>query len=145
VGFTVERQHWLYGADFEMTNWDNYRFYGQKDLVQNSWLVKAGFQYYPAKLNSRKYGQFIKYRAGFSFGPDYIIADKKLPQFTVSMGAGLPLKLKRAFYETQYSVMNVLVEYGNRGNNSNNIRENILRIGLGFSLSDIWFRRYKYQ
>jgi hypothetical protein len=145
VGFTVERQHWLYGADFEMTNWDNYRFYGQKDLVQNSWIVKAGFQYYPAKLNSRKYGQFIKYRAGFSFGPDYIMAGKKLPQFTVSIGAGLPLKLKRAFYETQYSVMNVLLEYGNRGNNSNNIRENILRIGLGFSLSDIWFRRYKYQ
>ena len=145
IGFTMEREHWLYGIDFETTNWNSYRFFGQKDLVQNSWIVKAGFQYYPAESNSRKYGQFIKYRAGFFFGPDYIVADKKLPQFGVSVGAGFPLKLRQAFYETQRSVMNVAVEYGNRGNKDNNIRENLMHISVGFSLSDIWFRRYKYQ
>lgn len=145
IGFIMEREHWLYGIDFEKTNWDNYRFYGQKDLVQNTWTMKAGFQYFPAQSNSRKYGQFIKYRAGVSFGPDYIVADKKLPQFGVSVGAGFPLRLRQAFYETQKSVMNVALEYGNRGNNNNNIRENIMHISVGFSLSDIWFRRYKYQ
>lgn len=145
VGFTVEKEHWLYGADFEMTNWDDYTFYGQKDLVANNWTVKAGFQYYPAKSNSRKYSQFIRYRAGVSLGPDYIVADKKLPQFLVSIGAGLPLKLRQAYYETQRSVVNLGLEYGNRGNNSNNLRENMVRITAGFSLSDIWFRRYKYQ
>ncbi|HUS00485.1 MAG TPA: hypothetical protein VMY77_02090 [Chitinophagaceae bacterium] len=145
VGFTVEKEHWLYGVDFETSNWDSYRFYGQNDFVKNNWTVKAGFQYYPARINSRKYGQFIKYRAGVSFGPDYIVADKKLPQFSVSLGAGLPLKLRQAYYETQRSVMNVALEYGNRGNKNNNIHENIMHISVGFSLSDIWFRRYKYQ
>jgi hypothetical protein len=145
IGFTVEKQHLLYGIDFETTNWDNYRFFGQNDLVKNNWTVKAGLQYLPAQINSRKYSQFIKYRAGVFFGPDYIVADKKLPQFGVSVGAGLPLKLKRAFYETQYSVMNVALEYGSRGNSSNNIRENIVHVSIGFSLSDIWFRRYQYQ
>lgn len=145
IGFTVENEHWLYGADFETTNWDNYSFYGQKDLVKNNWTVKAGFQYLPAKLSSRKYSQFIKYRAGLVFGPDYIAVDKKLPQFGISVGAGLPLKLRRAYYETQNSVMNVALEYGNRGNNNNNIRENIVHISVGFSLSDIWFRRQQYQ
>jgi hypothetical protein len=145
IGFTMEREHWLYGLDFETTSWSNYRFFDQKDLVQNSWVVKAGFQYYPAENNSRKYGQFIKYRAGLFFGPDYIVADKKLPQFGVSVGAGFPLKLRQAFYETQRSIMNVALEYGSRGNKNNNIRENIMHISLGFSLSDIWFRRYKYQ
>ena len=145
IGFTLEKQHWLYGLDFETTMWDNYRFYGQTDLVKNNWTVKAGLQYLPAQFNSRKYSQFIKYRAGVSFGTDYIVADKKLPQFGISVGAGLPLKLKRAFYETQYSVMNVALEYGSRGNKNNNIRENIVHISLGFSLSDIWFSRYKYQ
>ena len=145
IGFVMEREHWLYGVDFETSNWDTYTFYGQKDLVQNSWTVKAGFQYFPAQSNSRKYGQFIKYRAGLFFGPDYIVADKKLPQFGVSVGAGFPLKLRQAFYETQKSVMNVALEYGNRGNKNNNIRENIMHISVGFSLSDIWFRRYKYQ
>lgn len=145
IGFTVEKGHWLYGADFETSNWDSYRFYGQKDMVKSNWTVKAGFQYWPANNNSRKYGQFIKYRAGLFFGPDYIVADKKLPQFGVSVGAGFPLKLRQAYYETQKSVMNVALEYGNRGNKNNNIRENIVNISVGFSLSDIWFRRYKYQ
>ncbi len=145
IGFTVEKGQWLYGADVETTTWDSYRFYGQKDLVKNNWTVKAGFQYWPASTSSRKYAQFIKYRAGLFFGPDYIVADKKLPQFGVSIGAGLPLKLRQAFYETQKSVMNVAFDYGSRGNKNNNIRENLMHVSLGFSLSDIWFRRYKYQ
>lgn len=146
AGFMFEDQkHWSFGVDYETSNWNNYTFYGQKDAVANNWTMKAGFQYLPAKTGSRKYWDFVKYRGGVYFGPDYITADKKLPQFSVTAGAGFPLKLKRTFYETQYSVMNVGLEYGSRGNSSNNIRENILRISLGFSLSDIWFRRIKYQ
>jgi hypothetical protein len=128
-----------------MTNWNTYRFYGQKDLVKNNWVFKAGFQYLPATFESKKYWDFVKYRAGIYFGPDYITAGNNLPQYGVSVGAAFPLKLKRSFYETQYSVMNLGLEYGNRGNNNNNIRENILRVSVGFSLSDIWFRRYKYD
>jgi hypothetical protein len=145
IGFLMETEHWIYGVDLETSNWNNYRFFGQKDLVQNNWTVKAGFQYLPARINSRKYSQYVKYRAGIFFGPDYIVADKKLPQYAVSVGAGFPLKLRQSFYETQRSVMNLALEYGSRGNNSNNIRENILRISLGFTLSDVWFRRYKYD
>lgn len=145
VGFSLEKTHWIFGADFIATNWDNYSLYGQKDFVKNNWTVKAGFQYFPATSQSKKYSNFIKYRAGVFFGPDYIDINQKLPQFGVSVGAGFPLKLKRSFYETQYSVMNLGLEYGNRGNKNNNISENILRITLGFSLSDVWFRRYKYD
>lgn len=145
IGFNIEKTHWLIGADFEMTNWNNYSFYGQKDLIKNNWIAKAGFQYLPATTESKKYWNFVKYRAGFFFGPDYINVDQNLPQYGVSVGAGFPLKLKRAFYETQYSIMNVSLEYASRGNKNNNIRENILRVGVGFSLSDIWFRRYKYD
>jgi hypothetical protein len=145
VGFVVEKPHLTFGADFEMTNWDNYSFYGSKDFVQNNWTVKTGFQYFPASTSSTKFWNFVRYRAGFSFGPDYIVVDKKLPQYTLSAGLGIPLKIKRSFYETQYSVMNIGVEYGARGNNSNNIKENIFRVSLGFALGDIWFRRVKYQ
>jgi hypothetical protein len=145
LGFSFENPHVLLGADFEMTNWDAYRFYGQKDLVKNSWMFKAGIQYFPVTTESKSYWNFVKYRAGIYFGPDYITAGNKLPQYGVSLGAAFPLKLKRSFYETQYSVMNMAVEYGNRGNNNNNIKESILRISVGFSLSDVWFRRYKYD
>jgi hypothetical protein len=41
--------------------------------------------------------------------------------------------------------MNLSLEYGKRGNNNNAIRENTFKVGVGFSLTDIWFRREKYQ
>ena len=84
IGFTLENLHWLYGVDIETTNWDVYTFNGQKDFVKNNYTIKAGFQYLPALNNSRKYSQFIKYRGGIYFGPDYIFANnKRLPQFAV--------------------------------------------------------------
>jgi hypothetical protein len=145
AGFSIEKTNVLFGADFEATNWDGYRFFGEKDLVKNSWLGKFGIQYFPSPLGSSKYFNNVRYRAGVSFGTDYIAADKNLPVYTVSLGGTFPLKVRRSFYDNQYSFMNLGFEYGNRGNNNNIIKENIFRISVGFSLSDIWFRRQKYQ
>jgi len=41
--------------------------------------------------------------------------------------------------------MNFTFEYLNRGNNNNNLTENMYKVSFGFSLSDIWFLRQKYQ
>jgi hypothetical protein len=146
IGFSVENQHLLFGLDYESTNWNSYRFYGQKDLVKNNWMVKGGVQFLPAGQTSKKYFNFVKYRAGFYFGPDYISADKNLPQYGITLGGGFPLKLRHAYYDYQYSVMNLAIDYGSRGNKNNNIRENTFRVSVGFTLSDAaWFRRAKYD
>ena len=145
AGFTIEKEHVLFGADFETTNWDTYRFFGQKDLVQNSWLGKFGIQYFPSPNGSPKYFNNVRYRVGVAFGSDYIAVDNKLPVYTITAGGTFPLKLRHSFYDNQYSFLNLSFEYGNRGNNSNNIKENTFKVGVGFSLSDVWFRRQKYQ
>lgn len=144
-GFTYTNDHLLIGADYETTQWSNYRFFDQKDFVQNSWIAKFGLQYLPASIGSTGYFNFVKYRAGFSIGQDYINADNRLPVYTVSVGGAFPLKLKHSFYDHQYSIMNFTFEYGNRGNNQNNITESLYKVSFGFSLSDIWFIRQKYQ
>jgi hypothetical protein len=145
AGFTYSNDHLMVGADYETTQWDKYRFFDQKDLVKNSWNAKIGMQYLPASPGATGYFNYVKYRAGFSFGQDYITADHSLPVYTVSLGGAFPLKLKHSFYDHQYSIMNFAFEYGNRGNNKNNITENIYKVSLGFSLSDIWFLRHPYQ
>ena len=144
-GVAYSGDHLTIGADYETTQWNNYRFFGQKDLVQNSWIGRVGFQYLPASVGSTGYFNYVKYRAGFSFGQDYIAADHTLPVYTISVGGAFPLKLKHNFYDHQYSIMNFTFEYGNRGNNQNNITESLYKVSLGFSLSDIWFLRQKYQ
>jgi hypothetical protein len=138
--------HWSFGADYEKTYWNKYRFFDQSDNVKNSWKIRAGAEYLPAGNNTpvKKYFKFVKYRAGFYYGSDYVTLGNSLPEYGFTFGAGFPLKIRRAYYETQTSFLNTAVEIGSRGNKKSNLRESIFRISFGFTLSDLWFNRSKY-
>ncbi len=147
AGFSYQTLNWLFGADFETTKWQDYRFFGQQDMVQNSWKIRVGTEYYPLKDNTSygKYFSFVKYRFGFYYGPDYVNVNSSLPEYGFSFGAGFPMKLRKGYYETQTSLLNTAVEFGTRGDKKSNLRESTLRISIGLSLSDLWFGRQKYQ
>lgn len=132
---------WQIGVDYAQQQWSNYRFYGAKDSVQNSWQMKIGAQITPG--GGKSYWNFVSYRAGFQFGQDYIKVDGDLPTWTLSAGIGLPMR--KPAYTNQFSVINTVFEFGKRGNNKNLVRESFFRIGIGLSLSDIWFTKYKYD
>lgn len=78
------------------------------------------------------------------YGTDYISFGTARPEYGITLGAGFPLKLRRNFYETQTSYLNTAIEIGRRGGKTENLYENFFRIGIGLSLSDIWFNRFKY-
>ncbi|RYY67581.1 MAG: hypothetical protein EOO13_14395 [Chitinophagaceae bacterium] len=153
AGFTYTNEHWLWGADLELSNWGDYRYYGEKDMVQNSYVVRVGAQYFPAKSNTAlsKYWNFVKYRAGFYYGNDYIkLGDKNRAAYAVTFGAGLPLtKLQRNNYEYYRDgdvVLNTGVELGARGNkDSQSLREGVLRFNIGISMNARWFVKPKYD
>ena len=148
VGFSFQDKHWTYGADFEYGNWSNYRYYGKTDEVKNNWTLRAGAQYYPAKENTpvKKYFQFVKYRAGLYYGPDYINLNKNRPEYGFTIGTGMPLtSLKKISYFGEYVVLNTALEIGNRGNKQTNLRENIVRFSIGLSMNARWFQKPKYN
>lgn len=147
VGVSYHSNNWLFAADYETTKWEDYRFYGQPDMVQNSWKIRLGTEYLPLRDNTpyKKYFSFVRYRFGFYYGPDYIKIKDPRPEYGFSFGAGFPLKLRRGYYETQTSLLNTAIEFGSRGDKNSNLRESTLRISVGFSLSDLWFGRAKYQ
>lgn len=131
----------LIGADYAVEKWAEYRYYGDKDQVQDSWEVRLGGQLLPA--GGKTYWTNVGYRAGFNFGKDYISADGNLRKWGVSTGIALPMR--KPNYTNQFSVINLTLEYGQRGNNENLIRENYFRIAVGLSLSDIWFMKRQYD
>ena len=150
VGFVVQKYPvankeggWLVGIDFTQQNWDQYRFYGQVDSVRNKWEVKAGAQINPTP-DTRKYFSNVAYRFGLFVGPDYIKVGKKLSQFGGSFGLGLPMSFSRQA-PNQISIINLSFEYSKRGNNNNLLRENMFRVSLGLSLSDLWFFKKRYE
>lgn len=138
----VKEGGWLFGIDFIQQRWDQYRFFGQTDLVRDRWELRLGTELRP--VPKRNYFSNVLYRAGFSIGPDYIHVNNKLSQFGISTGLGLPISYNR-LNPAQVAFINLAFEYGKRGNNSNILRENTFRFSLGFSLSDFWFIKRKYD
>lgn len=134
---------WLLGVDFVYQNWDNYRFYGQADSVGNKWELRLGGQLNPVPREN--YFSRVAYRWGVVLGPDYIRLGKQVPQLGLTMGFGLPVANYNRLSPNQASVINLSVEYIKRGNNDNVLRENLFRLSAGFSLSDIWFIKRKYD
>jgi hypothetical protein len=132
------------GLDYVTSQWDGYRFFGAKDLVQNSWEVRLGAQLTPL-LQASSYGQAVSFRFGAFAGTDYVRADNnKLPVYGLSFGVGLPIRPSRQS-PNQFSVVNLALEYIKRGNEQNKIKENLIRLSLGFNFTDLWFGKRKYD
>jgi hypothetical protein len=149
VGFVLQKfaiankeGGWMLGIDFGQQSWKNYRYYGNVDSVKNKWELKVGGQISP--IPKRNYFSRVAYRFGFFTGPDYIRVGQKLTQTGASFGMGLPLAISRQA-PNQITFINMSFEYSKRGNNNNLLRENLFRFSMGFSLSDIWFIKRKYD
>jgi hypothetical protein len=143
--FTVPNKEggWMFGIDFTQQNWSQYRLYGQSDSLRNNWQIKVGGQLNP--IPKRTYFSNVAYRFGFFMGPDYVkVQNSKLPQFGASFGLGLPVG-RSSQAPNQVTLINLAFEYGKRGNNDNLLKETMFRFSLGFSLSDFWFIKRKYD
>ena len=151
AGFIIERPlttkkaGWLFGIDYAQSKWSDYRSFGQADpAVQDKWELRAGVQLKPVPQSN--YFSNVSYRAGTFFGPDYIHVNEKLPVLGVSFGMGLPLfVILTGKASARQRMINLAFEFIKRGNNDNVLKENLFRISAGFSLSDFWFKKRKYD
>ncbi|HML56780.1 MAG TPA: hypothetical protein PKA85_00295 [Ferruginibacter sp.] len=151
AGFTFQdkNEQWLFGIDYEQTRWSDFRVYDEVEPTQNTYMIRGGVQYYPAKKDVpiTRYGKSIRYRLGFYYGTDAIrLTDEARKDYAVTFGAGLPLsspKSVRSF--SNIAVLNTSVEIGGRGNkNTGAIREGLMRFNVGVSFSGNWFQKRKY-
>jgi hypothetical protein len=147
-GISWSGPHWMIGAEFEQAAWAQYRYYGEQDYVQDIWKVRFGMQYYPAgeSTPTSRYFQFVKYRAGFYYGPDYIRLVKERNEFAVTAGASFPLTSFQLLRRGEFVYLNTAVEMGSRGDKeSPSFKENLFRFSFGVSMSARWFQKPKYD
>lgn len=152
MGFVLEKRPdiknnryggWLMGLDYVQNNWSDYRFYGVADSVRNNWEIRFGGQIRPEP--KKNYFSNVAYRGGFVIGQDYIHVENKLPVWGLSFGMALPLANYNQLASGQASVINLSLEYTKRGNNNNLLKENLFRLSIGLSLTDLWFVKRKYE
>lgn len=143
----VNKIGWLLGVDYIYTGWDDYRFNGQIDSVKTNFQLRVGTQIKPS-MKEAKYKNMMSYRFGMFFGDSYIHLNQKLPERGITAGVSLPIaNLKDASrrFRSQYSVINISAEYIKRGSKNFPLWENLFRISAGFTLSDLWFTKRKYD
>jgi hypothetical protein len=142
-GFMLEKERqWLIGAEFKTAKWSQYRFFGQPEALRDAWTINVGGQWTPDFGKQKNYFSRVSYRLGMYYGKDYIKIDNDVPVIGITGGAALPIR--PSSYTNQLTVINTLFEVGRRGGNNNGIKENFFRVGLGLSLSDLWFQKKKY-
>lgn len=147
AGFVVGREAqnkttWQFGLDYTTSQWSNYRFFDQRDSTSNSWKLAAGGMYRP--VPGRGYFSSVEYRFGLHFGKDYIQVQRDLPVFGASIGVALPIRSSRVNIN-QFNRVNLAFEFIKRGTQENALRENLYRLSVGFSLTDLWFIKRKYD
>jgi len=137
---------WVIGIEYNSAAWkDKYSFYGQKDMLSNSSMFRVGVQFCPNAFNYESYWSTVTYRAGVYTGTDYLNIDNKgLKISAMTMGMGLPIRKYRS-YDLQYTLLNLALQVGQRGSGVNDYKENFFQFTLGYSLSDVWFNKRKYD
>jgi hypothetical protein len=142
-GFSFQQPNkWLFGADFSLANWADYREGNKNPGLKNSSTISAGGQITP-NINSSNYLKVIDYRLGFKYDKTYInIKSTDINQTAFTFGFGLPLLSNR----TTYYKINFATEIGSRGTLSNNlVRERFTTFNIGFMMNDKWFQKYKFD
>ncbi|MCK8494361.1 MULTISPECIES: outer membrane protein transport protein [Spirosoma] len=137
-GVSIERSNrLLIGVDVGFQQWGKYKtINNQSGGLVDGMNVAAGVEYTP-KPTSNKYSDLITYRAGFQYNKlPYEIQGAQINDINGSLGLSLPVGA--------YFVNRITLSFvgGQRGVlTGTQVREQYVRIALGFSLTDRWFRK----
>ena len=140
---------WMFGLDYTMQNWSAFTSFGQTGLLKNSQQFSFGAQYVPNKNAGVKeeYFKKIYYRAGFRYGNTFLeLGNTPIKEYTVTLGAGFPLRKIKVGEVYSQSIVNIGLEFGKRGTTEIDlIQENYFKAVLGVTLNDRWFIKRKYD
>ncbi|UFH51860.1 OmpP1/FadL family transporter [Spirosoma sp. KNUC1025] len=137
-GISIEKNNTLLiGVDVGFQQWSKYRTADNRlGNLADAMTLGVGLEYTP-KPASNRYRDLITYRVGFQYNRQpYLVNGTQINDINGSLGISLPLG--------SYLVNHVTLSLvgGQRGVlTGTQIREQYVRVALGFSLNDWWFRK----
>jgi len=147
LGFNLSQfGKWSLGADVTYQNWDNFSYFDERPELDREFKVSLGGEWVP-NIESFKYFPRIHFRAGLFYKSSYIrFNNEPIPDYGVSFGIGLPAAPKaidRLNPGRTTSKINLSFTIGQRGalNDQLPLEEFYVRVRLGVTLNDSWFRR----
>jgi hypothetical protein len=137
---------WIFQADYMTQLWSQHTYLGVNPGLKNSQRITAGFQLQPKQAGRGKYLGVTQYRLGVRwYQTNLELHNSRLTEMSANFGLALPVPFHTRLGEP-VSRLNINFEYGVRGTTSNNLlREDYMRITVGFTINDRWFNRPKYD
>ncbi len=113
------------------------------DLKQNQ-RFSIGAYFVPEKyaVGSGSFFKRVNYRMGLNYQTGYVEVNNTLiKSYALSAGVGLPVGVGRLS-----SMVHLGAQFGKMGTTENGlIMENFWRLNVGFTFSDKWFQKYRYD
>ncbi len=131
---------WIAGVNFNYTDAAAYRSFGEPDSFKTAYKISAGVQWIPNETAIEGLYNRMKFRiGGYYQNTPVFINNTQLKQYAATLGFGIPVK--RFFSDIDFAF-----EFGVLGTTQNNLlEERFIRGTLGFSISDRWFIKRKYD
>ncbi len=159
--YNIEKKdHWGLSLEMSQVNWSQFKNDGVKAGLKDAIQYSGGIYFQPSAGSNKNaakgermvnYIKSIRYTAGAYLNQSYVYVNPSvIKEFGTTFGVQLPvkkqMKLPGGEQITLVSRINLAAEYAVRGTTDNQLlQEDYLRIYLGFSLSDKWFIKRKYQ
>ena len=145
-GFNLgKRDKWNFGMDYDFKSWKNTINPISKNSLTDEWQIKLGGSITPDS-KSLKFLNGVTYRLGSHFGKAPIIHENTgVSDFGITFGFGIPFA-RHKYSNRSLSNLNLAFEIGALGINKNqSLVENYYNFTLTYTLSDVWFRKQKFD
>lgn len=140
--------HFAFAMNYSFGKWSDYSFLGTSDGTAVDYhRLSFGGEIVPKPESDNSYFNTIRYRAGFYTGQYYQqFYGIPLHETGVTFGAGLPFLYRTSYNTKVISEISLAFEFGVRGSTENNLlKENYFNGTVGFSLTDLWFVKRKFD
>lgn len=136
---------WNIGLEYDFKTWVNFNSPISNAGLTDEWHIRAGGSITPNN-KSKKYFNRVTYRLGGYFGKAPLIHENVgVSDFGITFGFGIPLS-RYKYSDRSLSNINFAFEIGALGTNKNqNLIENYYNLTMTYTLSDIWFRKQKFD
>ena len=132
----VLHNEYTFCLDYAVQDWSAFKSNGNSSsFLRNYNKISAGFEYRPQRVLGSSFGEQIILRAGLSLEQtQYKLNNTGINQYSVSLGASLPISNETYF--------DLALVYSRKGTKENNLlQEDIIKLGIGLSLGELWFIR----
>jgi hypothetical protein len=143
-GIALEKdKKWTVALDFKTINYGDIASIDPTIGFKNNYTISSGFEFIPKYDAFNNYFKRIKYKFGARYSTAYLsINNTDITEYGITFGIVLPIKRT----DTSIPGLNLGIEYGNRGVESNGlVKETFVNFNVGITINDRWFIKRKYD